>query len=63
MGDLYPADLRETIDAVNADVYDNVNNGVYKAGFATEQDVYERHVEALFEPQAGVHSALRRRSP
>ncbi|WP_046079046.1 glutathione S-transferase family protein [Halomonas sp. HG01] len=46
--DLYPTDLRETIDAVNADVYDHVNNGVYKAGFATEQDVYERHVEALF---------------
>ncbi|XKE44457.1 glutathione S-transferase family protein [Halomonas organivorans] len=47
--DLYPEDLRETIDAVNADVYDHVNNGVYKAGFATEQHVYEKHVQALFE--------------
>ncbi|MDR5867450.1 glutathione S-transferase family protein [Halomonas koreensis] len=47
--DLYPADLRETIDAVNADVYDHVNNGVYKAGFATDQGVYEKHVKALFE--------------
>ncbi|WP_251978662.1 glutathione S-transferase family protein [Salinicola avicenniae] len=46
--DFYPADLRETIDAVNADVYDNVNNGVYKTGFATEQAVYEKHFQALF---------------
>ncbi|WP_447555542.1 glutathione S-transferase family protein [Vreelandella sp. EE22] len=47
--DFYPEDLRETIDAVNADVYDNVNNGVYKSGFATEQGVYEKHFHALFE--------------
>lgn len=47
--DLYPADLRETIDAVNADVYEHVNNGVYKSGFATEQGVYEKHVMALFD--------------
>ncbi|WP_108444920.1 glutathione S-transferase family protein [Halomonas denitrificans] len=46
--DLYPTDLRETIDAVNDDVYEHVNNGVYKSGFATEQDVYEKHVLALF---------------
>lgn len=47
--DFYPADLRETIDAVNADVYDNINNGVYKSGFATDQAVYEKHVTALFD--------------
>ncbi|MFG6666216.1 glutathione S-transferase family protein [Halomonas sp. HNIBRBA4712] len=47
--DFYPEDLRETIDEVNDDVYDNVNNGVYKSGFATEQSVYEKHVRALFE--------------
>lgn len=47
--DFYPEDLRETIDAVNADVYDHINNGVYKAGFATDQGVYEDHVVALFE--------------
>ncbi len=46
--EFYPEDLREEIDAVNADVYDNVNNGVYKTGFATEQAVYEKHYEALF---------------
>ncbi|MCS2608670.1 glutathione S-transferase family protein [Halomonas dongshanensis] len=47
--DFYPDDLRAVIDEVNADVYDNVNNGVYKTGFATEQRVYEKHVHALFE--------------
>ena len=38
--DLCPDDLRDEIDAVNTRVYDRVNNGVYKAGFATEQSVY-----------------------
>ena len=47
--DFYPAPLREEIDHVNARVYDTVNNGVYKAGFATEQRVYEAAYEALFE--------------
>ncbi|MES1945156.1 glutathione S-transferase-like protein [Salinisphaera sp. PC39] len=47
--DFYPDDLREEIDAVNADVYDHINNGVYKAGFATAQKVYDKHVLALFE--------------
>ncbi|HSP59373.1 MAG TPA: glutathione S-transferase family protein [Halomonas sp.] len=47
--DFYPEDLRETIDAVNGDVYDHINNGVYKSGFATDQAVYEKHVAALFE--------------
>jgi glutathionyl-hydroquinone reductase len=47
-GDYYPEALREEIDAVNARVYDDVNNGVYKAGFATSQDAYEEAVDALF---------------
>jgi len=47
--DLYPADHREEIDAVNERVYTCVNNGVYKAGFATRQDAYEDAVEPLFE--------------
>ena len=48
-GDYCPSDLLGEIDAVNARVYDNVNNGVYKAGFATTQDAYEEAVRPLFE--------------
>ncbi len=47
-GDYYPAALRSEIDTVNARVYDTVNNGVYKAGFATSQTAYEEAVTALF---------------
>jgi putative glutathione S-transferase len=46
--DLYPLALREEIDTVNALVYDEVNNGVYRAGFATSQAKYEAAVHALF---------------
>ncbi len=46
---LYPADLRHEIDVVNALVYETVNNGVYKAGFATTQEAYEAAVHPLFE--------------
>lgn len=46
--DLYPALLRAEIDAVNAVVYEDVNNGVYKVGFATTQAAYETAVRALF---------------
>jgi putative glutathione S-transferase len=46
--DLYPERLRSEIDAVNAVVYEDVNNGVYKAGFASSQVAYESAVEALF---------------
>jgi putative glutathione S-transferase len=46
--DLYPAHLREAIDEVNALVYRDVNNGVYRAGFATAQAAYERAVDRLF---------------
>jgi putative glutathione S-transferase len=47
--DYYPASRREEIDAINARIYDTVNNGVYKAGFATRQDAYEGAVKTLFE--------------
>ncbi len=46
--DLYPAPLREEIDAVNRVVYEDVNNGVYKAGFAETQVAYEAAFDALF---------------
>ncbi|HEY7884744.1 MAG TPA: glutathione S-transferase family protein [Cellvibrionaceae bacterium] len=47
-GDYYPAALSREIDKLNDWIYDTVNNGVYKAGFATEQKVYEQAVTALF---------------
>jgi putative glutathione S-transferase len=48
-GDYYPEPLRAEIDALNARVYETVNNGVYKAGFATTQEAYEAAVVPLFE--------------
>lgn len=47
-GDYYPAKLRDRIDELNAWIYDKVNNGVYKAGFATTQAAYDEAVTALF---------------
>jgi len=47
-GDYYPAELRDDIDGWNARIYDTVNNGVYKSGFATSQEAYEQAVTALF---------------
>lgn len=46
--DYYPADLATDIDAVNARIYSDVNNGVYKSGFATTQDAYDEAVQGLF---------------
>jgi len=48
-GDYYPAELRSDIDAINARVYDTLNNGVYKAGFATTQQAYEEALTPLFD--------------
>ena len=48
-GDYYPEDLRAEIDALNERIYDCVNNGVYKAGFATSQEAYEEALYPLFE--------------
>ncbi len=47
--DLYPEGLRKEIDDLNAFIYENVNDGVYRAGFATSQRVYERAVRQLFD--------------
>jgi putative glutathione S-transferase len=46
--DYYPAELRGDIDPINDLVYTTVNNGVYRAGFATAQDAYEKAARALF---------------
>lgn len=47
--DYYPEPLRAGIDEVNARVYDTVNNGVYKSGFATTQEAYDKAVHPLFD--------------
>jgi putative glutathione S-transferase len=46
--DLYPLDLRTEIDALNAEVYPRLNNGVYRAGFATTQIAYEEAFADVF---------------
>lgn len=46
--DFYPESLRKEIDAINEVVYHNVNNGVYRTGFATTQTAYEQAYEQLF---------------
>lgn len=48
-GDYYPQALREEINTLNEKVYDRVNNGVYKAGFATTAEAYEQAFWPLFE--------------
>jgi putative glutathione S-transferase len=48
-GDYYPEALRAEINQYNARIYDTVNNGVYRAGFATKQEAYEEAVGPLFD--------------
>ncbi len=47
--DYYPERLRAKIDALNDRIYNTVNNGVYRSGFATTQEAYEQAVEPLFD--------------
>jgi putative glutathione S-transferase len=47
--DLYPETLRTEIDEVNEWIYRDINNGVYRAGFATTQDAYEQAVRGVFD--------------
>ena len=58
--DYYPAALAAEIDAVNARIYDTLNNGVYKAGFATCQEPYETAVKALFYTLDWIEARLSR---
>jgi putative glutathione S-transferase len=55
---LYPEQLRSEIDAVNELVYDNVNNGVYRTGFASSQEAYEEAFAALFDTLATLDERL-----
>ncbi|MBV1885560.1 MAG: glutathione S-transferase family protein [Parvibaculaceae bacterium] len=47
--DFYPAELADEINAINEPIYNDINNGVYTAGFATSKEAYEEAVTALFE--------------
>ena len=59
-GDYYPEPLRTEIDALNARIYETVNDGVYKAGFATSQAAYEDAVAKLFETLDWLEARLAR---
>jgi glutathionyl-hydroquinone reductase len=59
--DLYPEDLCNEIDELNAFIYEHVNNGVYRAGFATSQNAYEQAVRRLFEALDILDARLARR--
>lgn len=56
--DFWPEEAREPIEAINARVYDTVNNGVYKAGFATSQSAYDTAVRPLFETLSWLEDLL-----
>ena len=47
--DLYPEDMRESIDEVNSWIYDNLNNGVYRCGFAKSQEAYDKAIADVTE--------------
>ncbi|TYC64574.1 glutathione S-transferase family protein [Stappia sp. BW2] len=58
--DFYPSALRGEIDSINERVYDAINNGVYKSGFATTQEAYEEAVTELFTALDEVEDRLSR---
>jgi glutathionyl-hydroquinone reductase len=59
--DYYPEPLRAEIDALNARIYETVNNGVYRCGFASTQGAYEEAVAALFATLDDLEARLERR--
>lgn len=56
--DYYPEDLREGINKWNEDIYEHINNGVYKAGFALNQKAYDKNVKDLFDALDRVEEGL-----
>lgn len=59
----YPDHLRSQIDEANEWIYDLINNGVYKSGFATTQAAYDRNVVALFEALDRAEAHLASKKP
>lgn len=59
--DFYPSPLRFDIDTLNAQIYPAINNGVYRAGFATSQVAYERAYRELFEALDAIEQRLTHR--
>lgn len=57
--DLYPEELRKKIDDINGWIFENINNGVYKTGFATKQEIYDKEVVNLFEHLDRVEALLK----
>tara|TARA_R110000850_G_scaffold32328_6_gene89014 strand:+ start:799 stop:1773 length:975 start_codon:yes stop_codon:yes gene_type:complete len=58
--DYWPSDLRLEIEAINARIYDTLNNGVYKSGFATTQKAYDAAVYPLFDTLDWIEDILSR---
>ncbi|KAG6839757.1 hypothetical protein C0991_011912 [Blastosporella zonata] len=56
--DYYPAKLRDQIDELNAWIYPNINNGVYRSGFATSQEAYQKAVVEVFDALDKVEKVL-----
>jgi putative glutathione S-transferase len=56
--DLYPLELRDQIDALNAWIYPSINNGVYRSGFAQSQQAHETAVDELFDALDRVEEIL-----
>jgi glutathionyl-hydroquinone reductase len=54
----YPENLKGDIDTINSWIYDHINNGVYKTGFATKQQVYEENCKSVFEHLDNVEGIL-----
>ncbi|MFK7902095.1 MAG: glutathione S-transferase family protein [Nitratireductor sp.] len=59
-GDFYPTELQTQIDEINERIYHNINNGVYKCGFATSQTAYEEAYENLFNALDFVEDILQK---
>lgn len=57
--DFYPSELKYEIDEINEWVYHNINNGVYKTGFSTKQEIYDKEVVRVFEHLDRVEELLK----